>query len=59
MEGVNLLDEFGWHFEINVNHTQMDIVREFVKRVPTVPLILDHCGKPGIKEGAIEQYRET
>jgi L-fuconolactonase len=22
-----------------------------------VPLILDHCGKPGIKEGAIGQYR--
>jgi len=57
VEGVNLLDEFGWHFEINVNHTQMDIVHEFVKRVPSVPLILDHCGKPGIKEGAIEQYR--
>jgi L-fuconolactonase len=56
IEGVNLLSKFGWHFEINVNHTQMDIVREFVLRVSDVPLILDHCGKPGIKEGAIEQY---
>jgi L-fuconolactonase len=36
----------------------MDVVREFVWRVPNVPLILDHCGKPGIKEGAIEQYRD-
>jgi L-fuconolactonase len=58
IEGVNLLSEFGWHFEVNVNHTQMDIVREFVMRVPEVPLILDHCGKPGIKEGAIDQYRD-
>ena len=57
IEGVNLLAKFGWHFEINVNHTQMDIVREFVMQVPEVPLILDHCGKPGIKQGAIEQYR--
>jgi L-fuconolactonase len=58
VEGVNLLENFGWHFEINVNYTQMDIVREFVPRVsPGVPLILDHCGKPGIKKGAIEQYR--
>jgi L-fuconolactonase len=56
--GVNLLGKFGWHFEINVNHTQMDIVREFVERVPEVPLILDHCGKPGIKEGALAQYRD-
>ena len=55
--GVNLLERFGMHFEINVNHTQMDIVRSFVKRVPNVPMILDHCGKPGIAEGAIEQFR--
>jgi L-fuconolactonase len=58
VEGVNLLSKFDWHFEINVNHKQMDIVREFVMRVPEVPLILDHCGKPGIKEGAIEQFRD-
>ena len=32
--GVNLLEKFGWHFEINVNHTQMDIVREFVRACP-------------------------
>jgi L-fuconolactonase len=57
IEGVNMLEAFGMHFEINVNHTQMDIVREFVKHVPAVPMILDHCGKPGIKEGAIDQYR--
>jgi L-fuconolactonase len=57
IEGVNLLEKFNLHFEINVNHTQMDIVREFVKRIPNVPLILDHCGKPGIAEGAIAQYR--
>ncbi|MGL6209496.1 MAG: amidohydrolase family protein [Paracoccaceae bacterium] len=56
--GVNLLSKFGWHFEINVNHSQMDIVREFVLRVPEVPLILDHCGKPGIAERAIDQYRD-
>jgi L-fuconolactonase len=57
IEGVNLLHKFGWHFEINVNFTQMDVIREFVQHIPNVPMILDHCGKPGIKEGAIEQYR--
>jgi L-fuconolactonase len=58
VEGVNLLGKFGWHFEINVNYSQMDIVREFVLRVPEVPLILDHCGKPGIKQGALAQFRD-
>ncbi|MEO5806329.1 amidohydrolase family protein [Devosia sp.] len=56
--GVNLLEKFGMHFEINVNFTQMDIVREFVRHIPNVKLILDHCGKPGIKSGAIAQYRD-
>jgi L-fuconolactonase len=58
VKGVNLLEKFGYHFEINVHHHQMDIVRDFVKRIPHVPMILDHCGKPGIKEGAIAQYRD-
>ena len=59
VEGVNLLEQFGWSFDINPNYTQMDIIREFVPRISRgVPMILDHCGKPGIKQGAIEQYRE-
>ena len=58
IEGVNLLESFGWTFDINPNYTQMDIIREFVPRISRgVPMILDHCGKPGIKQGAIEQYR--
>jgi len=57
IDGVNALADLDLHFEINVNHTQMDIVREFVRKVPDVRLILDHCGKPGIKEGALDQYR--
>jgi L-fuconolactonase len=58
VDGVNLLEEYGWTFDINPNYTQMDIIREFVPRISSgVPMILDHCGKPGIKQGAIEQYR--
>jgi L-fuconolactonase len=56
IDGVNLLHQFGWHFEINVNYTQMDIIRAFVDRIPDVPMILDHCGKPGIRQGALSQY---
>jgi L-fuconolactonase len=37
----------------------MDIIREFVPRISKgVPMILDHCGKPGIKQGAIKQFRD-
>jgi L-fuconolactonase len=59
IEGVNLLEEFGWSFDINPNYTQMDIIREFVPRISSgVPMILDHCGKPGIAQGAIAQFRD-
>jgi L-fuconolactonase len=55
---VNLLEKFGWSFDINPNYTQMDIIREWVPRISSgVPMILDHCGKPGIMQGAIAQYR--
>lgn len=56
--GVNLLEKYGYHFEINVKYHQMDIVRDFVKRIPNVPMILDHCGKPGIAAGRFAQYRD-
>ena len=55
--GVNLLTDFGYSFDINVHYSQMDIVHDFVPRV-SCPLILDHCGKPGIRQGAIAQYRQ-
>lgn len=58
VRGVNLLEEYGYHFEINVNYRQMDIVREFVRRIPNVRMILDHCGKPGIADGAIARFRD-
>ncbi|MDW6025206.1 amidohydrolase family protein [Mesorhizobium sp. BAC0120] len=58
IEGVNLLAKFGWSFDINPNYTQMDFIREFVRRVSGVPMILDHCGKPGIRHGKIDQFRE-
>jgi L-fuconolactonase len=59
IDGVNLLEQFGWTFDINPNYTQMDIIREWVPKISRgVPMILDHCGKPGIKQGAIQQFRD-
>jgi L-fuconolactonase len=57
VEGVQLLRRFNLHFELNVNYTQMDFALEFLQRVPEVPIVLDHCGKPGIKDGYVELFR--
>jgi L-fuconolactonase len=59
IEGVNCLERFGYSFDINPNFTQMDIIRAFVPKISSgVPMILDHCGKPGIAQGALAQFRD-
>ena len=50
IEGVNLLAKFGWHFEITAQYHQMDIVREFVMRIPDVPLILTTAANPASRK---------
>ena len=58
MEGVGLLPRFGLHFEITVTYTQMDPVLDLVQRLPQVPMILDHCGKPGIRHGQLDVFKD-
>lgn len=57
IDGVRLLRKFGLHFEITVNHTQMDAVIEFVRKLPEIPMVLDHCGKPGIRDGNLAAFQ--
>jgi L-fuconolactonase len=57
IEAVRLLPKFNLHFEITVNHTQMDPVIEFVQKLPEIPMVLDHCGKPGIREGHLAAFQ--
>ena len=56
IDGVRQLSKLGLHFEITVNYIQMGSVPEFVQKVQDVPLILDHCGKPGIRGGHITAF---
>jgi L-fuconolactonase len=56
IQGVRLLGQFGLHFELNVNYAQMDDALEFLEQVPNVPIVLDHCGKPGIRGGKIADF---
>jgi L-fuconolactonase len=59
IDGVNLLEKFGWSFDINPNYTQMGFIREWVPKISSgVRMILDHCGKPGIMQGALAQFNE-
>ena len=56
IEGVRALSRHGLSFDICVDYRQMAKVLRFVERVPDVSLILDHIGKPDIRNGQIEPW---
>ncbi len=54
--GVRLLAKYDLGFEICIYHQQMADAIELVGRCPEVRFILDHIGKPGIKDGRFEPW---
>lgn len=58
IKGVQLLPEFGFSCDICINHTQLASTVELVKRCPKTRFILDHIGKPNIKEHMLDPWRE-
>ncbi len=55
--GVKLLQEFGFTFEICIKHKHMANAVELARQCPEVTFILDHIGKPGIRDGLMEPWR--
>jgi L-fuconolactonase len=57
LEGIRLLGVHGLGFEICIFHPQMHDAIELVSRFPEISFVLDHLGKPGIREGLREPWR--
>ncbi|HCN10673.1 MAG TPA: amidohydrolase [Lentisphaeria bacterium] len=57
IDGVNLLPQFGLSFDICINHRHLANVLKFVAQCPDVQFILDHIGKPGIRDGLFEPWK--
>jgi L-fuconolactonase len=57
VRGVQLLERHGLSFDICIKCHQMLNTVELVKRCPNVRFVLDHIGKPNIKEGELEPWR--
>jgi L-fuconolactonase len=57
IEGVRLLARHGLSFDLCVYHRQLAGTVELVRRCPEVRFVLDHAGKPGIRDGLIEPWR--
>lgn len=56
VHGVRLVGRRGLHFELCLKHHQLDEALELARQCPDVPLVLDHCGKPGIRKGQREPW---
>lgn len=51
LEAVRLLPRFGFTFDICVKHWAMVYAIELARRCPEVTFVLDHIGKPDIRNG--------
>lgn len=58
IEGVRALREFDLSFDICIDRRHMANLLKFVQRVPDVPMVLDHIGKPDIKNGVMHPWAE-
>ena len=57
IKGVQMLEKFGFSFDICISHPQLANTVQFVKSCPDVQFILDHIGKPGIKDQRLEPWK--
>jgi len=55
--GVRELPTFDFSFDICVRHHQLPAVIELVRRCPEVRFVLDHCGKPAVRERMLDPWR--
>ena len=57
IRGVQSLEEFGLSFDICIYHPHLANTIQFVKQCPNIQFILDHIGKPNIKDQLFEPWK--
>ncbi len=57
IEGVRLLAEYGWTFDLCIHHPQLPAAIELVRASPETQFVLDHLGKPDIRDHLLEPWR--
>lgn len=58
VDAVQVLPDYNLSFDICVLHPQLADIVALVRQCPNVSFVLDHLGKPGIKSGEIDIWRE-
>jgi L-fuconolactonase len=56
VEGVRALARYGFTFDLCIRRNQLEAATELVRRCPDVTFVLDHLGKPAIKDRLLEPW---
>ncbi|MDA2928592.1 amidohydrolase family protein [Acidobacteria bacterium AH-259-O06] len=57
LKAVKTLPEFDFSFDICIYHIQMSAAVQLVQRCPEVKFVLDHVGKPALRDHLLEPWR--
>jgi L-fuconolactonase len=57
-EGMRLLAQWGFSCDLCVMHPQLPEIIRLAADHPAIMFILDHCGKPGVREQMIDPWRQ-
>jgi L-fuconolactonase len=57
VEGVRAAGRLGLVFDLCATHDQLAEVERLVRRCPDTRFVLDHCGKPAVRDGALDPWR--
>jgi len=58
LAGLRLLPKYGLSFDVCIFHPQAPNTLKMMRACPEVSFVLDHIGKPGIKAGLCDPWRE-
>ncbi len=59
LEGIKLLNEYGFSFDICIKYHQLPAAIKMVEKCPDVQFIMDHIAKPDIKNSHQEPWKEN
>jgi L-fuconolactonase len=58
VKGVKILADYNFSFDININHSQIANTIKLVKQCPNTRFMLDHAGKPDIKNNIFDSWQK-
>ena len=58
LEALRLLPQYGLSFDVCIFHAQAANTLKMMRACPDVAFVLDHIGKPGIKMGLLDPWRQ-